>query len=309
MTYGPVEPAADCKAIFAHPNVCLDPLAQISATTEEVGAPADYLLADDSSTAWRSTSTAETDIWFRLSDDSSFPVGLVGLLFNQSSKDTRCRARLYSVSQAAAMAGAAAVYDSGALRAWTPYGGGDVLPWGEFTWGGVPPPAVLASRPRHWIHPVMSNGTSVRALSCRTVRVTITGSASVSYWQAAMLWVSTAYLPSRNLSLADFSRSWEDLSILVRGSNGRRQVLDRGRLRRLGLLFPGQDRFALDQRLEAWASQVGTGGPLLVIPEPGQPTTWWNDAGPYSLEELGGSRREVSMSDLWEAPVSLLEWR
>lgn len=313
MVYGPVAPAANCKALFGHPNAAFSPLAQISATTAEVGAPASYLLSDNSAEPWRSTSTVETDLWLWMSDDSSFSVGLVGLLFNSSAKATRMRARLYSSTHAVALVEDSPTYDSGAIRAWAPWQasneGGATLAWGEFPWGGVPPADVLASRPRHWLHPIMSDGLTLRPLSCKAVRITISGTTPLSYWEAGMLWASVAYFGSRNFALDNFTRGWVDLSTSVQGMNGRRQVLDRGRLRQLGLLFGAQARNVVDNRFETWAASVGMGSPMLVIPEPGNPATWWNDAGPYALNALGGSRREVTMSDLWEAPVGLLEWR
>jgi hypothetical protein len=314
MTYGPVAPAANCKAIFAHPNAAFSALAQITATSEEAGAPASYLLSDNTAEPWRSTSAAETDLWLSMSDGSSFAVSIVGLLFNQSAKATRMRARLYSAPLDEAIDGAAKPdYDSGPQRAWAPWQvsdeGGSVLPWGEFMWGGAPPQEVLQARPRHWLHPLMADGLTLRTLTCKAVRITITGTATLDYWEAAALWAGSAYLPSRNLNLADFVRGWEDLSASVRGINGRRQVLDRGRLRRLGLMFSGQSRSTIDNKVESWAATVGSSAPMLAIPEPGRPATWWTDAGMYGLEQLNGSRREPTYDDLWEAGVSLLEWR
>lgn len=314
MAYGPIAPALTCKAIFGRPNHAFNPLAQITVTSAAAGAPASYLLSNDTAEVWRSTSTAETDIWFSFSDDSSFTVAVLGLLFNESAKATRMQGRLYSEPLAEAMADTKPIYDSGILRAWTPWQvadeGGTVLPWGEFIWGGAPPAEILAARPRHWIHPLMlDGGMALRSLSCKSVRITITGSALVDYWQAGMLWVSGGDLPSHNLNLADFNRGWEDLSVPVRGNNGRREVLDRGRLRRLGLVFGRQSRAVTDNKIESWAATIGSGGPMLVIPEPGKPSTWWTDASVYSLESLAGSRREMTMSDMWEAGLSLLEWR
>lgn len=313
MAYGPIAPALTCKAIFGHPNVAFDPLAVITATTQESGAPASYMASDNTAEPWRSVGAAETDIWLSKSDDSSFVVSAIGLMFNLFAKTTRAQGRIYSEPLAAAMLEAKPIYDSGVTRALAPWQvadeGGSVLPWGEFIWGGAPPQEVLATRPRHWIHPLMADGETLRSLSCRTVRITITGTTPLGYWQTGNFWASSAYLPSKNFNLEDIVRGWEDLSLMVKGTNGRRQVLDRGRLRRLNLMFGRQSRSVMDNKFESWASAVGSGAPMLVIPEPGKPSSWWNDAGMYSLETLGGSRREPTLADLWEAPQALLEWR
>lgn len=302
-----IAPATSCTAIFGYPNRATSAYATVDATTEAAGAPASWLLDNCTLTSWRSTDDAETDIWLEFAE--ARPIGLVALVNHQLASGATVRARFYSQGRALAPS-SKPVYDTEDVAAWTPWGGYGVLPWGEWLWGDNPPREIVETRPRHWIHPVMrEGGLESRHFVVKTLRWTLSGDCPAGYWEAGMLWASSAWQPSRNIALGHRS-GWRDLTPSSEMALGGVQAFNRGRLRTHSINLEGLPGAELHLNLDVLAAAGGTAEPVFVLLEPGVTRTWWHDAGPHRLSiDLPEVRREETLADLRTAQITTLEHR
>lgn len=200
-------------------------------------------------------------------------------------------------------ANAVPIRSTGWLPAWAPYqsdGLDGSLDWGEADWSGEPPAEVLETMPRHVLIPfyrpaVGDEGDRLDEIAHRSIRVRVRG--DVAARSIAYLDLGRAWSPATN-----FDWNWSFDSLLEDDDLPRR---------RLRFSFPLIEERDV-ARLVTFHRTFGGNRPLVVIPTPGDPTSWWEHAGLYRLDQdraLERDRLAVPGKKLWKIDqLQMIEW-
>ena len=161
------------------------------------------------------------------------------------------------------------VYDSGVVKAWARVEEFGTLPWGVFSWGGFINPSIAVN------YAISSFDIQASAVAARYMRIDISDNDNTdNYLQAGRLIAGPAYQPSINYSNGVQFEFMDD-SRITKSRGGQTFIDEVERYRRIRfelVNIPQAEIF--DNVFNNLDRLRGTSQDILVIPQPGDSTTW-----------------------------------